>query len=91
MLDLSDLLDVPKGLVLGVLRALWWLAWDFCVETVGWSIGWATLRLLSFGRFPQAPLRGVDDASGPLRLFVEVVGLVVLGTAIWALSGGWPD
>ena len=40
MIDLPDWLDAPKGLVLGVLRVLWWLAWDVCIETVAWSVGW---------------------------------------------------
>jgi hypothetical protein len=39
MIDASDWLDAPRGLVLGVLRFLWWLAWDVCVQTVGRSIG----------------------------------------------------
>ena len=91
MLDPSDLLELPRSFFVGALRALWWLAWDFCVETVGWSIGWLVLRLVTFGQFPREPLGGVEQASTALSLFVEAVGLATLATSIWFLSGSWPD
>ena len=91
MIDPSDLLELPKSFFVGVLRALWWLAWDFCVETVGWSVGWLMLRLITFGQFPREPLSGVEQASTALSLFVEAVGLATLATSIWLLSGSWPD
>jgi hypothetical protein len=91
MPDPSDLLDLPKSFFVGILRGLWWLAWDFCVEIIGWSIGWLVLRLITFGQFPSEPLGGVDQASFGRALFVEVVGLVALASAIWLLSGNWPQ
>ena len=90
MSDLSDLLDLPRGALVVVLRALWWLAWDFCVETVGWSIGWLVLRLASLGQFPREPLHGVDEAGRATAFLVEAVGLLALATAIWVLSDHWP-
>ena len=90
MPDLFDWLDAPKSLLLGFLRLLWWFAWDFWVETVGWTIGWCVLRILSLGRFPRAPWRGPDQAGFVQALFVELVGLVCLALGIWRLSGAWP-
>ena len=89
-MDPSDLFDTPKGIVLGVLRALWWLAWDFCIQTIGWSVGWCALRVLTLGRFPEERLGDVDEAPPRKALFVELVGLVVLATGIWALAGSLP-
>lgn len=90
MIDLPDWLDAPKGLVVGVLRVLWWLAWDFCIQTVGWSIGWCVLRLATLGRYPPDRLGGVDDADTGTAILVEIVGLVVLASGIWWLAGEWP-
>mgnify|MGYP006201641485 FL=1 len=90
MIDLPDWLDAPRGLVLGVLRFLWWLAWDVCVQTVGWSIGWCVLRVLTLGRYPEERLGGVDEASSGTAIVVELVGLVVLAAGIWGLAGALP-
>lgn len=90
MIDLPDWLDAPKGLVLGVLRVLWWLAWDVCIETVAWSVGWCALRLVTLGRYPQERFGGVDDARTGTAALVEIVGLVVLALGIWWLAGEWP-
>lgn len=91
MLDPSDIFDLPKSLFVGILRAVWWLAWDFCVETIGWSIGWLVLRLITLGQFPREPLGGVDQARTSLALFVDLVGLLTLASLIWVLSGSWPS
>jgi hypothetical protein len=87
LIDVPDWLDAPRGLVLGVLRFLWWLAWDFCVQTVGWSIGWCALRIMTLGRYPQERFDGVDDAETGPAFLVEIVGLVVLAVGIWLLGG----
>ena len=89
MPDPFDLLDAPKALLLAVFRVLWWLAWDFWVETVGWTIGWCVLRGLTLGHFPGERLRDVDQASFGMALLTEAVGLCTLAAAIWALSGSW--
>lgn len=89
-MDLSDWLDAPKGLVLGVLRVLWWLAWDVCIETVAWSVGWCTLRIVTLGRYPRERFGGVDDAGTGTALLVGIIGLVVLALGIWWLAGAWP-
>ncbi|MFP8780318.1 hypothetical protein [Hydrogenophaga sp. RWCD_12] len=90
MIDLPDWLDAPRGLLLGVLRFLWWLAWDICIETVGWSVGWCVLRTVTLGRSPQDRLGGVDDADSGTAILVEIVGLAVLAMGIWWLAGEWP-
>lgn len=90
MFDIDDAIGRPAGLVLWALRALWWLAWDFCVQTIGWSIGWLFLRAVTLGRFPSEGIGSVDEAEWGTQLFVEVVGLSLLAWAIWWLSGALP-
>ena len=90
MLDPTDLLDAPRSLLLGFLRLAWWFAWDFWVETVGWTVGWCFLRALSLGRFPQGRWRDPDEAGFAHALYVQLVGLGTLALCIWALSGAWP-
>ncbi|PZO17279.1 MAG: hypothetical protein DCF26_10010 [Burkholderiales bacterium] len=86
MFNPADLFELPKSIVLAVLRFLWWLGWDFLVETVFWSVGWLTVRVLSLGRFPQEQFTQQDDASGFTSLFLHVTGAVVLWALIWFLS-----
>ena len=88
-MDLDDVITVPRSIVAAVLRALWWLAWDFGVETIGWSIGWGSWRLLSAGRFPRERLGEQDEAPGGVALLVEATGLLAL--AIWLVTSQWPD
>jgi hypothetical protein len=90
LIDPTDWLDTPKSIVLAVLRALWWLAWDVWVQTVGWSIGWCVLRVLTLGRYPRERLGGVDEAATGTSVVVEAVGLAVLAAGIWWLAGAWP-
>ena len=90
MIDPTDWFDTPKSTLLAVLRALWWLAWDFCIQTVGWSIGWCVLRMLTLGRYPEERVGGVDGAETGTAILVEIVGLVVLALGIWWLAGEWP-
>lgn len=90
MIDPTDWFDIPKSIVLAVLRALWWLAWDLCVQTVGWSIGWCVLRVLTLGRYPRERLGGLDDARTGTAWAVEIVGLAMLATVIWWVAGNRP-
>lgn len=90
MIDPTDWFDTPKSILLAVLRVLWWLAWDVCVQTVGWSIGRCVLRVLTLGRYPEERLGGVDEASSGTAIVVELVGLVVLAAGIWGLAGALP-
>ncbi|MGS5089995.1 hypothetical protein ACVC7V_26225 [Hydrogenophaga sp. A37] len=90
MIDPTDWFDTPKGLVLGVLRVLWWLAMDLLIQTVGWSIGWCVLRVLTLGNYPEERLGGVDEAGTYTAFVVEVVGLGVLAAGIWWLAGALP-
>ena len=76
MIDPTDWFDTPKSILLAVLRVLWWLAWDVCVQTVGWSIGWCVLRVLTLGRYPAERLGGVDAAFVErLTRLVQAAGL----------------
>jgi hypothetical protein len=90
LIDPADWFDTPKSIVLAILRVLWWLAWDFCIQTVGWSIGWCVLRLLSLGRYPEERLGGVDGAAPGTAVLVEIIGLGVLAAGIWGLAGALP-
>ena len=90
MLDIPDIFEGPKSVVVGLLRFLWWLAWDFSVETVFWAVGWLTFRTLTLGRYPNERLTEQDAASGFAAFVVEVAGALVLASAIWLLSGAWP-
>lgn len=87
MLDLLlDISDLSRTAVIKVLRALWWLGWDFCVRTVGWSIGWILLRTITLGRFPREGINQLDHAHWFLELVVELIGLALLALGIFALS-----
>lgn len=82
MLEAVDLIRP----VLWVVRALWWLGWEFMVRTVGWSIGWAVWRTLTLGRFPDTGFRDLDETSDWASILVELTGLAVLAGVIWLLS-----
>lgn len=90
MLDPSGIFDFPKRIFIGIARVLWWLAWDFCVENIAWSTGWVALRLITFGRYPQAPLFGGDRPTESQVFFVHILGLVVLAIIILVLCREWP-
>lgn len=90
MIDPTDWIDTPKSIVLAVLRALWWLAMDLLIQTVGWSIGWCVLRVLTLGRYPEERLGGVDEAETGTAFLVEAVGLAALAAGIWGLAGALP-
>jgi hypothetical protein len=89
-MDLDDAIGFPRAFLAAVLRGLWWLAWDFGVETIGWSIGWGFYRLATGGRFPRERLGEQDEASSGVAVFVEVTGLVLLALAIWLVTSEWP-
>jgi len=91
MLDPSDLISFPVTVVLGILRFLWWLAWEFCVQTVGWAVGWPICKVVSLGRFPRERYTELGLAESPVAFVVEAVGLLALAAVIWYLSGRWPS
>jgi len=74
-------------LLLMILRGLSFVAWELLVEYVGWSIGWAFYRVVTFGKFPSSGWRELENASTPLALFVEFTGLGLLAGSIYLLSG----
>jgi hypothetical protein len=87
---LSELGELPQTIVVGLLRALWWLGWDFCVRTVGWSIGWIFLRAITLGRFPAVRISQLDDSPVLIGILVEVLGLALLAACIFAVTQSWP-
>lgn len=87
---MDDVLDLLRWPLLAVLRGLWWLAWDFAFQTVGWAIGWVLLRLISLGRAPAEGLWDVDRVSFGKALLVECLGLLALCLAIWGIGNALP-
>jgi hypothetical protein len=86
-MDLEDLIFRPIArFALMIARALWWLGWDFFVETVGWSIGWPICRVLSFGRFPETGFGELEETPFWAAVLVEATGLAALALIIWGLS-----
>lgn len=59
-------------------RALLWLAWDLCVEIIGWSIGWVLFRILTLGFFPKQHITEQEKAPWFTAIFVELTGLLFL-------------
>lgn len=90
MFDFLDIISLPRTLLLGVLRALWWLGWEFCVQTVGWSVGWFACRAVTFGRFPSEQRNQLEDAGLFVAFVVEVLGLALIALGIYLLSQSWP-
>ena len=86
MIDVEDFVFRPIArLVLIIARALWWLGWEFFVQTIGWSIGWPIWRLLTFGRFPDTGFRDLNETSWGAALLVELTGLGALALVICGL------
>ena len=83
MLEAAEVIARPA---LWVARALWWLGWDFCVRTVGWSIGWPIWRLATWGSFPETGFRDIDETADWAIILVDLTGLAVLAITIWQLS-----
>lgn len=90
MLDLPDVISLPKTLVLWILRALWWLGWEFGVQTVGRSVGWSFCRAITFGYFPAEQLSELDEANPLIAFCIELLGLALIAFAIYLLSRSWP-
>ncbi|HEX7802654.1 MAG TPA: hypothetical protein VF471_07860 [Pseudoxanthomonas sp.] len=81
-----ELLDFLARPLLAFGRFLLWLAWDFFVYTILWTIGWPVWRFVTFGRFPHVGIREYEDAGAIEALMVCAVGLVLLLAGIWLLS-----
>jgi len=81
-----ELLEWIPRVVLVILRALYWLGWDFFFHVIGWYVGWLFLRALSFGHFPAAQIGEFDESPLWVQLMVALVGFAVLGCAIFLLS-----
>lgn len=87
MHDAAELLIRPIATALLYLaRGLLWLGWDFCVQTVGWTVGWLVCRFITAGRFPAERVGDLDDAPGGVAFFVELIGLACLAALAWILG-----
>ena len=73
-------------LVIFCLRGLLYLGWDFCVETIGWTIGWWFYRAVTFGKFPTEKWEEQDNVPLILALSVEFTGLGILAGLIYLLT-----
>lgn len=82
-----------KGLLrlLGILvRAMVWLIWDLCFETIAWYVGWPICRALSFGKLPRQAITEYGAASYLAGMLVSTTGLVTLialATLLTKLAG----
>lgn len=84
MFDASDALTRPFVLAL---RLLWWLAWDFLIVTVTWSIGWPVWRLVTFGRYPESEFNEGEVAGTVETVLVCGLGLAILAVVGWLVAG----
>lgn len=90
MLDLPDVISLPKTLVLWALRALWWLGWEFGVQIVGRSVGWSFCRAITFGHFPAEQLSELEESNPFIAFFTELLGLALIAFAIYLPSQSGP-
>ena len=72
--------------ILAVARGLFWLAWEFLIHTIGWSIGWTLCRLISLGTFPKVQISELDDTPLSIAIIVEIIGLAFLVCIIYWLT-----
>ena len=85
--DIADDFAKPiLKLVILCLRGLLFLGWDFCVETVGWTIGWWFYRAITLGKFPTEKWEEQENAPLILALSIEFTGLGILAGLIYLLT-----
>ncbi|HST45282.1 MAG TPA: hypothetical protein VLK29_08665 [Luteimonas sp.] len=86
-----ELVEFAARPVFLLARFLLWLAWDFMVLTIAWSIGWPVWRALTLGRFPHVGLGEYEHAGTGEAVLVCGAGFAVLVAVIGSLSAhfGW--
>jgi hypothetical protein len=85
--DIAEYLLRPFATaLLWVLRALLWLGWELMFSTIGWSVGWCVIRVISLGRLPSVSIRDEEHYDLLPRILVELVGLGSLFAACWWLA-----
>jgi hypothetical protein len=84
---MPESLDFVLRPVLAIARVVLWLAWDLCLEIIGWSIGWVVCRTLTFGHWPKAKYSEMATLDSTEALVVELIGLGTLALLIAVLSG----
>ena len=62
-----------------IFRGILWLAWDLSVQTIGWSVGWCFLRIITVGNFPKHKISEQKNAPLRLSLLVEFLGIAIIG------------
>ncbi|WP_019027697.1 hypothetical protein [Colwellia piezophila] len=67
-------------------RGLLWLAWDLSIKIIAWSIGWGMLRFITVGRYPKHKFSEQNKASFWQAVFIEFIGLGLLGLVVLSFS-----
>ena len=77
--------SLPENVLRGLLSlfrvaidAMVWLIRDFCLEIIGWYVGWPVLRLLTLGFYPRVSIGDSQTAGWLDQWVVELVGVGVL-------------
>lgn len=63
-----------------IVRVLVWLIWNFGYQQICWYMGWPLCRLVTAGRFPQAPFFRHERGSTLAQIVVPTVGFISLIT-----------
>jgi hypothetical protein len=66
-------------------RVVLWLAWDFALHMVAWSVGWCVCRALTFGQLPYAKIGDLEDASWSITVFIELLGVTTIFAVAYLL------
>ncbi|GAA5215717.1 hypothetical protein GCM10025776_13410 [Corallincola platygyrae] len=82
----GDIFRPILRLLYGFLRFLHFLAWELLVSYVGWSIGWAFYRTITFGVFPREKWSELEDCGWLKAIFVEFTGLAILAALICMMA-----
>lgn len=87
---MEEMLGLLGRPLLGFARFVLWLAWDMCLHTIPWWIGWPICRAVAFGRFPHAGWNEYEASGFGEALIVCGVGLALLAGAVAGLYSRFP-
>ena len=59
-------------------RVLVFLFIDVCIEIIGWWVGWGTLRLITFGKYPARKISKYDGSFDIEEILISLFGLCIL-------------
>ena len=74
--------DIAEGLFRGLLRVLKWIVIDFLIEIFLYGLGYGTLKLFTFGRYPRANQEneGLCIGTGIAVVILIVVSIGLLNS-----------